>query len=56
MNEFKKYRFYDYDKRECRVCGALLAPQEQLLNIHPKETYHIKCQIDKNFMEKGELQ
>jgi hypothetical protein len=45
MNKYPN--FYNYEKRECEICGMLLEPNTKLMKLHSKEKYHLLKLMDK---------
>lgn len=50
MNKFPKW--YNYEKRECQICGWLLQPTLLMMKVHVKEPYHLLKQMDKDMERK----
>jgi hypothetical protein len=39
--------YYDYDKRECKICGMLLQPDIKFIENHAQDPFHIKIKLEK---------
>lgn len=50
MNKWPEY--YDYENRECKICGVLLQPDLKFVQDHEQEAFHIKKMLEKHFSAK----
>ena len=39
--------FYNYEKKECEICGCLLQPDLKFVREHAKDTFHILKKMEK---------